>query len=84
MKWRREFIGLIVLGALGALAIGGLFTYLSYERSTDVDLPVPTGPFSVGCVIRRADENSLEHYPEQERHDAIFHLTKFHSSQKFS
>jgi predicted dienelactone hydrolase len=48
---RRLMKGLLLLVALGVLAVATLVAYLSYERSTDVELPRPTGSFAVGRTI---------------------------------
>src|SRR6266850_6721443 len=43
--------GVAVLAGLGLLALAGLFTALAFERSSEADLPAPTGPFAVGRAI---------------------------------
>jgi predicted dienelactone hydrolase len=52
MSWRtrltRAFVVLVMLGILAAAA---LFTALSVERASDVELPAPTGPFAVGRAV---------------------------------
>ena len=52
MKWpRRVLMGLALLGAFGLVAIGGLLTSLSFERSSEIELPALTGQFAVGRAI---------------------------------
>jgi predicted dienelactone hydrolase len=49
--WLRLLKGIAALVAIGVVSIGGLFAYLSVERSSDTALPAPTGAFAVGRAI---------------------------------
>lgn len=52
MSWRQRFArAFAVIVMLGILAMAALFTALSVERSSDVELPAPTGPFAVGRTV---------------------------------
>src|SRR5437879_5278887 len=48
---RHVVKGLASLAALVVLALGGLFAFLTVERSRDVELQTPTGSFAVGRAI---------------------------------
>lgn len=48
---RRLARGVAVLAGLGLLALAGLFTALAFERSSEAELPAPTGSFAVGRAI---------------------------------
>src|SRR5205807_8421928 len=48
---RRIFRGFAVLAMLGVLGVGVLLGWLWLERRTEITLPAPTGPFTVGRTI---------------------------------
>ena len=48
---RRLLKILAALTVFGILLFVAVFTYLRFERSTEVELPLPTGSFAVGRVI---------------------------------
>src|SRR6202158_1297645 len=48
---RRIFKGFAVLAMLCVLGIGALLGSLGLERRTELTLPTPTGPYTVGRVI---------------------------------
>ena len=48
---KRLLKGAIAVLALGITTIGALLIYLLVERSRQVDLPIPTGSFTVGRAV---------------------------------
>jgi len=51
MAPKRLLNSFLVLGAAGILAIALLITFLWLERTTEAELPAPTGSFAVGRTI---------------------------------